>query len=203
MSRSAFIPRVAPTMTMAAVCVGLCAGTAEAPTETAVLATWRAVWSHYRLVDDRGTERRLAKATLDAPPPPVPLSGPAASGQTLVLRTSGGEVIGSEPLTATKKGPWAHGFWVPETAAARGQFILELRTGEKVLESRPVAIANGGEAPAPPLRLDSLNRSLLARLESREVDAVPDHRADVVSYLQQHDLVYLDPAPTWGEGLPL
>jgi hypothetical protein len=160
-----------------------------------VLESWSGSWSPYRLIDEQGRNRRLLKAS-------VQFTVPAPSGAHFTLRAPDGAVLDTEQIPPGKRGMWAHGFWMPSSGAA-SRFTLDLVSANRVIESRAVEIAAGGEPVSLPLRIDRLNRSLLDRLTARESVAVPPGNADVAAYLRQHDIVYQQPSSDWVEGLPL
>jgi alpha-L-fucosidase 2 len=169
----------------------------ERSSQLLALESWQAVRSPYRMVDDRGFDRHLVKATINFVEP-TPL------GWSLVLRDPEGGILDEEGIPPRRKGDWAHGFWLPSTAAAHQTFSLELRNTGKVIEKRSVTISSGSEKMMElPLRIDRLNDVLLRRLETREAPAVAAESTDVAAYLRQHDIIYRQPSPEWDEGLPL
>jgi len=148
----------------------------------------------YRLIDDSGIERTLIKARIEVPA--------LAAGMTIALLDSQGRVLDQTPVASGKARAWDHGFWIP-SAARESHFKLELRRAGEVVAHGNVQVAPCDAPPAPPLRMDRLNRGLRTRLEKREATAAIDPGADVVAHLAQHDIVYQSPAPSWVEGLPL
>jgi hypothetical protein len=162
-----------------------------------LLQTWQSSWSPYRVIDDAGIERRLAKATIE-------FKDATTAGWSLAVRDADGQALDVEPIPPGKKGIWAHGFWIPHQAATMPKYILELRNLNRVVATRTVMIAYTAEPLVDlPLRLDRLDRGLLRRLEAREGVSAPDTLPDVLPYLRQHDIIYQAPSPGWDEGLPL
>lgn len=158
------------------------------------IETWRGRWTPYRLIDDAGVERTLLKARVALPK--------QSAGTTVALVDGRGRVLDQAPVAAGNARDWDHGFWVP-SAARNARFKLEVRRGAELVSQREVTVAASEAPPALPLRMDRLNRGLLARLEKREAPATLDQDPGITSYLAQHDIVYQSPAPSWVEGLPL
>jgi len=158
------------------------------------IETWQGRWTPYRLIDDSGIERTLLKARVNLPA--------QTAGMMIALVDGQGRVLDQAPIAAGKARTWDHGFWVP-TSSRNARFRVEVRRGAELLASRQVAVADSEAAPALPLRMDRLNRGLLARLEQREASTTIGAGADFTGYLAQHDVIYQSPAPSWVEGLPL
>ncbi|MCX6622030.1 MAG: glycoside hydrolase N-terminal domain-containing protein, partial [Acidobacteria bacterium] len=131
---------------------------------------------------------------------------PVDTGRACELALFGpqGVLLDTAPIPSGKARPWAHGCWAPLAAATGTEFVLRSMAGGRTLAERRVTVSNAGLRPVElPLRLDRLNRGLLARLVEREARSVPADQADVPAYLKQHELVYNSPAPSWVEGLPI
>ncbi len=174
----------------AVICIAWVAG--AQPAALPSVDTWQGRWTPYRLVDDQALARRLIKATIDLPE--------STPNLRLVLIEDSGRELETLAVPSQQPGKWAHGFWAPE--AAKG-LAIELRRADGTLAKRAVSVPESASPLALPLRIDRLNRGLLDRLKQREAETGSNDRADVASYLTQHDVVYRSPAPSWVEGLPL
>ena len=157
-------------------------------------------WSRYRLIAEDGVSKRLLR-----------MWGDVGQVQELRLRLPDGNLLDTElfvhGIGVALGAERFFGFWIPEPAAGRKEFVLERTDTAGRTDQTSFACAGLPPGDEKPLRLDRtgewLRRHMLDRERLPEAKDLAAFVPDMEAYLEQHRIVYEKPASFWGEGLIL